>query len=74
MNIDCSLCAMQDTHHCDDCVVSVLLHPPAGVIELDEHLDRSLQALAGAGLVPALRFRPRDEDAGAPDLGIEEAG
>ncbi|HEX2235086.1 MAG TPA: hypothetical protein VHK89_02320 [Actinomycetota bacterium] len=74
MNIDCSRCAMQHTHHCDDCVVSVLLHPP-GAIELDDELDRSLQALAGAGLVPVLRFRPRDEDSSTPSgLGIEEAG
>ena len=62
MRIDCSLCAMQDTHHCDDCLVSTLVRAPQEAVEIDEELDLPLQALTGAGLVPVLRFRPRAED------------
>ena len=59
MKIDCTECEMYRTQHCDDCLVTALLHPPAAPVEIDEDLDPPLQALAGAGLVPVLKFRPR---------------
>lgn len=59
MRIDCTECEMYRTDHCDDCLVTALLHPPAAQVEIDEDLDPPLQALAGAGLIPVLKFRPR---------------
>ncbi|MFN2595380.1 MAG: hypothetical protein ABR579_10890 [Actinomycetota bacterium] len=60
MKIECSECEMYQTDQCDDCLVTALLHPPTGPLEIDEDLDPPLQALAGAGLIPVLRFRRRD--------------
>lgn len=59
MRIDCTQCEMYRTEQCDDCLVTALLHPPAAPVEIDEDLDPPLQALAGAGLIPVLKFRPR---------------
>jgi hypothetical protein len=61
MRIDCSECAMYRSQHCDDCLVTALLHPPAGAVEWDEDLDAPLDALAGGGLIPVLKFRPREQ-------------
>jgi hypothetical protein len=61
MRIDCSECAMYRTEHCDDCLVTALLHPPAGAVEWDEDLAAPLEALAGGGLIPVLKFRPRGQ-------------
>ena len=60
MKIDCSGCEMYQTHHCDDCLVTALLHPPADVVDISEDLSPPLDALAQAGLIPVLRFRPRE--------------
>ncbi|MFN2587968.1 MAG: hypothetical protein ABR613_07610 [Actinomycetota bacterium] len=60
MRIDCSECQMYRTEHCDDCLVTALLHPSSTTVEIDDELDPPLQSLAGAGLIPVLRFRPRD--------------
>lgn len=61
MKIVCQDCSMYQSSHCDDCLVTALVHPPDGVVDIDEELDESLQALSGAGLIPILRFRPRAE-------------
>ncbi len=61
MRIDCDDCQMQGTHHCDDCLVTALLHPPEGTVEIPDELGSSLGALSEEGLVPVLRFRPREE-------------
>ncbi len=68
MRIDCTECQMYRSEHCDDCLVTALLHPQEAAVEIDDELDPPLQALAGAGLIPVLRFRPRapDEPAAAP--------
>ena len=60
MKIDCSQCEMYRSEHCDDCLVTAMLHPPEEIVEIDEELDSSLRTLAGAGLIPVLKFRPRD--------------
>jgi hypothetical protein len=74
MQIECTQCEMYRTVHCDDCLVSVLLHPPDGVVEVDDELDPGLQALSGAGLIPVLRFRPREPVPEDPPAGeIAEA-
>jgi hypothetical protein len=50
-----------------------VLHPPADVVEIDEDLDPSLEALAAAGLIPVLKFRPK-EDRSPPRLGAADTG
>ena len=75
MRIDCSECEMYASEHCEDCLVTALLHPPTGVVEIDEELDPSLQALSGAGLIPVLRFRARDSSAPPQEReGLSEEG
>jgi hypothetical protein len=75
MRIDCDDCQMQGTHHCDDCLVTALLHPPEGAVEIPDEMGTSFGALAGEGLIPVLRFRPRDgsedgeREEGEPDPG-----
>jgi hypothetical protein len=69
MLIDCTKCEMYRSGHCDDCLVTALLHPPEGEIEIEDDLDPPLRALSEAGLIPVLRFRARrgseEEDAEA---------
>jgi hypothetical protein len=55
--IDCDGCAMRDLA-CDDCVVTVLLGGPPGVLEVDEGEQAALAALADSGLVPRLQLVP----------------
>lgn len=59
MKIDCTTCEMYRSSHCDDCLVTALLHPPEGEVEIEEDLGEPLGALAQAGLIPVLKFRPR---------------
>jgi len=59
MRIDCTQCEMYESEHCEDCLVTAVLHPPAGPVDIDEDMDPPLQELAGAGLIPVLKFRPR---------------
>jgi hypothetical protein len=67
VKINCIECSMYRSEHCDDCLVTALLHPPAEEVEWAEDLEAPLGALAEGGLIPVLRFRPRpglptDED------------
>jgi len=59
MRIDCTQCEMYQSEHCEDCLVTAVLHPQAGPVEVDEELDPPLQQLAGVGLIPVLKFKPR---------------
>ncbi len=54
---------MYRSQHCDDCLVTALLHPQSTAVEIEDELDPPLQTLAGAGLIPVLRFRPREPQA-----------
>lgn len=75
MRIECSNCEMYRSTHCDDCLVTALLRPPDGVVEIDDDLEGSLETLSGAGLIPVLRFRPRsDVTADDPPSTTAEAG
>lgn len=57
MVIDCHTCIAAGPG-CADCVVSVLLGPPATSYVLDDtHVD-AVEALASVGLVPPLRLVP----------------
>ncbi len=67
MLIDCRRCEMYQTQHCDDCLVTALLHPEERPLEIGDDLDPPLQALSGAGLIPVLRFRPRREASADPE-------
>jgi len=54
--VDCDRCAVRGDA-CADCVVSVLLGPPVGLVwDADER--RAVDALAAAGMVPRLRLVP----------------
>ena len=68
MKIDCAGCEMYRTEHCDDCLVTVLLHPPESTVEIDEELDVPLSTLSAAGLIPVLKFRPRCDGEAAPTV------
>jgi hypothetical protein len=61
VRIDCHECVMFQTEHCEDCLVTAVLHPPGTEVEIDEELDSPLRALSGTGLLPVLRFRPHPE-------------
>ena len=61
MKINCQDCVMYQSSHCEDCLVTALLHGPSEAVEIEEDMEPPLQALAGAGLIPVLRFRKRDE-------------
>ncbi len=56
MIIDCDSCQVRGDA-CRDCVVSVLLGPPAE-LELDEVEQAAVNALAEGGLIPPLRLVP----------------
>jgi hypothetical protein len=57
MLIDCDTCAVRDVS-CGDCVMTVLLGPRSGSVELDSAEQRALGMLAGGGLLPPLRLVP----------------
>jgi hypothetical protein len=64
---------MYRSEHCQDCLVTALLHPPEVQLDIDEDLDPSLEALTGAGLIPVLKFRPRAERATQDKAGQAES-
>lgn len=68
MLIDCDGCAVRDLA-CGDCVVTVLLGGPPGVLEVDDGERQALDVLADSGLVPRLRLVPLDP----PSAGGREA-
>lgn len=72
MQIECSRCEMYRSQHCDDCLVTAMLHPPDAVVDIDEDLGTGLQALSGAGLIPILKFRPRREDEAPPNTEVAD--
>lgn len=57
MLIDCDGCAVRDLA-CADCVVTVLLGGPPGVVDVDDEERRALDVLADSGMVPRLRLVP----------------
>ena len=63
MLIDCDQCQMQGTHHCRDCVVTLLLRDSEEetAIVFDAEEERAVRALAQVGLVPEIRMarKPR---------------
>ena len=74
MRIECNQCEMYQSSHCDDCLVTALLHPMDDAVDIDETLDQPLQALSGAGLIPVLKFRPRDPKPATGEGSVAEAG
>ena len=69
MRIDCTQCEMYRSRHCQDCLVTALLHPPQAELEIDQALDEPLGALANGGLIPLLKFRPKG---GEPPLDSQD--
>ncbi len=65
MIVDCDRCEMRGDA-CGDCVITVLLGPPPGGVELDGTERRALENLAAAGLVPGLQLVQSDGRHGTP--------
>lgn len=61
MLVDCDRCEVRGGA-CQDCVITVLLGPPSGGVELDGAQRRALDTLAEVGLVPRLQLVDRYED------------
>jgi hypothetical protein len=57
MIIDCDSCVVRGLA-CGDCVVTVMLGAPPGVMEVDGEEWSALATLARSGLVPRLRMVP----------------
>ncbi|HEY3954756.1 MAG TPA: hypothetical protein VGM53_15390 [Streptosporangiaceae bacterium] len=64
MLADCDRCALRDIA-CAECVITVL---PDGQAGLGDAERQALRALAAAGMVPPLRFRPARAAAAAQTL------
>jgi hypothetical protein len=56
---------MYRSEHCEDCLVTAVLHPPEDVAEIDDDLEECIETLSGAGLIPVLRFRAREVESEA---------
>ena len=57
LQVDCDRCLARGPA-CQDCVITVLLGSPGGVVDLDSDERAALTALAESGLVPPLRLIP----------------
>lgn len=66
--IDCDRCSVRGLA-CADCVVSVLLGPPA---VLDHDSQNAIAVLAGSGLVPPLRLVTESSAAAESDSSSDE--
>ncbi|HEY7106312.1 MAG TPA: hypothetical protein VH986_07915 [Acidimicrobiia bacterium] len=65
LTIDCDECVMRRSAACDDCVVSFVVgREPGEALVIDVAEERAVRMLAGAGLVPGLRHRPRRAEGG----------
>lgn len=73
MKIDCAGCEMFRSQHCGDCLVTFLVRAPDESVEIADELGEPLGALAGAGLVPVLKFRPRERGDGVGRARAKEA-
>ncbi|CAN5437149.1 hypothetical protein BH24ACT9_BH24ACT9_14720 [soil metagenome] len=73
MLIDCGTCQVRGAA-CGDCLVTVLLGPPAEW-ELDEVEHAAVTALAEGGLIPPLRLVPIVTDSDPVEtIGKRQAG
>ncbi|MDQ1411804.1 MAG: hypothetical protein QOJ52_1360 [Acidimicrobiaceae bacterium] len=57
--ITCDDCTMQQTSHCDDCVVTFLCDERGDAVIIDADEERAVRMLGRAGLVPTLRHHPQ---------------
>lgn len=55
LRIDCGTCAVRGPA-CADCMVTALLGPNQGVMDLETDEVSALQAMTSAGLLPPLRL------------------
>ena len=55
---------MRDTDVCRDCVVMAIINPPEGAIVFDAAEERAIRAMATAGLLPLVKYRPDSKAAG----------
>ncbi|WP_233557865.1 hypothetical protein [Tessaracoccus antarcticus] len=66
LHVDCDGCAARGPG-CADCVISVLLGPPA-FVEFEDQEVEAMAVLADAGLVPPLRLMSTRRDQGFGDI------
>lgn len=59
--IDCGTCVMRETDACRDCVVMAIVDPPQGALVFDAAEERAIRAMAKAGLLPLVKYRPDSE-------------
>lgn len=55
--ISCDECTMQQTSHCQDCVVTFLCDETGDAVIIDADEQRAVRMLSRVGLVPELRHR-----------------
>lgn len=55
MIIDCGTCQVAGLA-CSDCVVTVLLGPPAATVQISDDHEVAVGVLADSGLIPPLRL------------------
>ena len=55
LRIDCGTCAVRGPA-CGDCMVTALLGPNEGVVELESDEVSALKAMTAVGLLPPLRL------------------
>jgi hypothetical protein len=55
LHVDCGTCRARGSA-CTDCVISVLLGPMTGDVQLDDQEQAALAAMADSGLLPPLRL------------------
>jgi hypothetical protein len=56
LSISCGDCVMQNSNHCDDCIVTFICdREPDEAVVIDADEERALRLLIGGGLVPGLR-------------------
>ena len=60
ITVSCDDCRLQGTDACQDCLVSFVLgRDPDDAVVIDAEEARTVRMLAGAGLLPSLRFTRR---------------
>jgi hypothetical protein len=64
LDIDCDTCAMKGTGECKDCVVTYILDRPEGAVIFDAEEERAIRSMVRGGLLPIVRWRPRNADTG----------
>ncbi|MSO27564.1 MAG: hypothetical protein EXQ60_05805 [Candidatus Nanopelagicales bacterium] len=69
MIIDCGTCQVAGLA-CSDCVVTVLLGPPAATVQIADDHQLAVGVLTDSGLIPPLRLVTADNQLGVRYVGL----